>query len=80
MKLRRLCFYTCLLFCPRGVVSQHALQVVSQHAFQPVGAIPACLATGEVPAPGGSALGGVCSGGVCWGGACSQGGLLKGDV
>ena len=33
--LWRLCFYTCLSFCPQGgVVSQHALQVVSQHALQ----------------------------------------------
>ena len=37
----------CQEFCPRGVVSQHALQVVSQHALKQVswgGGIPACLA------------------------------------
>ena len=46
--LRRLCFYTCLSFCPQGgVLSQYALQVVYQHTLQQVwggGDIPACLA------------------------------------
>ena len=46
--------------CSRGVLSQHALQVVSQHALQQGGAIPACIA-GGIPAcltAGGSPLGG----------------------
>ena len=50
----------------RGMLSQHALQVISQHALQQgVG----------VPAPGGSAPGGsACSqGGLLQGGGCSQG-------
>ena len=72
-KLRRLCFYTCLSFCPRegwGVVSQHALQVVSQHALQQGGAC-----SRRVPALGGCLLLGGLLGGVCsqWGGACSRG-------
>ena len=48
--LRRLCFYTCLSFCPQGegVVSQHALQQVSR------GGIPACLAGFQAHTQGGA--------------------------
>ena len=84
-KLRSLCFYTSLWFCSRGgggVLSQHALQVVSQHALQQGGSAPRGVPAlgGGVPVPGGvcswgvPALGGVCS----WGGACSGGCLLWG--
>ena len=54
-------------FVNRGVLSQHALQVVSQHALQQVsrgGSAPG----GGVPAPG---VGG--DGCLLWGGACSRG-------
>ena len=77
-KLQRLCFYTCLSFCPwgGGVLSQHALQMISEPALQQGGSAP-----WGVPGPGG----GVCSRGgvpglrgcllwgVCSGGACSRG-------
>ena len=63
-KLRRLCFYTCLSFCPRGGGGAIPACIA--------GGIPACLAVGlqggllggGVPGPGGrSALGEICSGG-----------------
>ena len=56
--LRRLCFSRCVSV-HRGVLSQHALQVVSHHALQQVsgGDIPACLAGFQACTQGGS-LGG----------------------
>ena len=98
-KLRRLCFYRCVSVhgggggipaclaagLQGGVLSQHALQVVSQHPLQQVsreGSAP-----GGVPGPGGSAPGGCLLPGTgAWsrgtwsrgvsapGGVCSQGG------
>ena len=63
----------------RGVLSQHALQVVSQHALQQVSR--GCICSGRVSAPGRllrrvSAPGGVCS----WGDVCSQGGVCSWGV
>ena len=51
--LQRLCFYTCLSLCPKGggVVSKHALHVVSQHALQQRDGIPACFAARGCPGP-----------------------------
>ena len=68
-KLRRLCFYTCLWFCSQGgggVLSQHALQVVSQHALQQGDACSwgcACSRGGGLLPEGGSALGVLLRGG-----------------
>ena len=58
---RYFCFYRCVSV--RGVLSQHALQVVSQHALQQVsgGGIPACLAGFQVHTQGES-LGGSAGG------------------
>ena len=87
-KLRRLCFYTCLsvILFTGGVLSQHALQVVSQHALQQRGAIPACIAGGI---PTYIAVGGVIpaciAGGIpaclaARGGSAPGGCLLQGGV
>ena len=62
-----------------GVLSQHALRVVSQHALQQGGGCllrRGLLQGGWVPAPGGHAPGGVpAPGGACsWGGAPALGG------
>ena len=64
-KLCRLCFYTCLSFCP-----QERLWAIPACI---AGGIPACLAAG------GSAAGGPPpEGDACYGGACSSGGPLQG--
>ena len=51
----------CQEFCPGGVLSKHALQVVSQHALQQVSGgkcgIPACLAGFQAHTQGGSGEG-----------------------
>ena len=87
-KLRRLCFYTCLsvilltggrcaipaCIAAGGVLSQHALQVVSQHALQQGGGgvlsqhalqWGVCSWGGLLQGWGGLLLGGACSRGVC---------------
>ena len=74
----RLCFYTCVWFCSQGgVLSQHALQVVSQHALQKGGSPPGR----GVPGRGVSSWGGAWSqGGLLLGGGLVPGGLLQGGA
>ena len=74
-KVAKVKFYTCLsvILFTGGLLSQHALQVVSQHALQQgVCAIPACIAGGIPACP---AAGGVCSWGVPAPGGSAPGGL-----